>query len=88
MYSVSPAKGAKAVAIGVCMCLATGLSASSSAQTSLGVAGMSIFNTSCFNSSAANGDCLRRWANGKTQRFQVQPRMNAFGEWEWDTGSC
>lgn len=35
-----------------------------------------------------NSDCYRTYDNGEQIRFQAKRKMNAFGEWEWDSGSC
>ena len=40
------------------------------------------------NTRCVNGDCYRTYDDGRQERFQAQRRMNAFGEWEWDSGSC
>lgn len=36
-----------------------------------------------------NGDCVRRWPNGKSERFQAPRKFNPFNsQWEWDTSGC
>jgi hypothetical protein len=46
-------------------------------------AGVVSCNTRC-----NNGDCFRTYDDGRQVRFQAQRRMNAFGEFIWDAGSC
>ncbi len=43
--------------------------------------------TSC-NTRCTNADCYRTYDDGRQEHFQAQRKMNAFGEWEWDSGSC
>lgn len=36
-----------------------------------------------------NGDCVRRWPNGRSERFQAPRKFNPFNsQWEWDTSGC
>jgi hypothetical protein len=36
-----------------------------------------------------NGACLRRWPNGRSERFQAPRKFNPFtSQWEWDTSGC
>jgi hypothetical protein len=36
-----------------------------------------------------NGSCVRRWANGRSERFQAPRKFNPFtSQWEWDTSGC
>ena len=43
--------------------------------------------TSC-NTRCMNADCYRTYDDGRQEHFQAQRKLNAFGEWEWDSGSC
>lgn len=39
--------------------------------------------------SCVNGNCVRTWPNGKTERFQAPRKLNPMtGQWEWDTSGC
>jgi hypothetical protein len=39
--------------------------------------------------SCVNGSCVRRWANGRSERFQAPRKFNPFtSQWEWDTSGC
>lgn len=40
------------------------------------------------NTNCINGDCYRTYDDGRQVRIRATHRMNAFGEWEWDSGSC
>jgi hypothetical protein len=36
-----------------------------------------------------NGACVRRWPNGRSERFQAPRKFNPFNsQWEWDTSGC
>lgn len=39
--------------------------------------------------SCVNGDCVRRWPNGRSERFQAPRKFNPLkSQWEWDTSGC
>lgn len=40
------------------------------------------------NTRCSNADCYRTYDDGKQTHFQAERRLNASGEWEWDSGSC
>jgi hypothetical protein len=36
-----------------------------------------------------NGNCVRTWPNGRSERFQAPRKFNPFtSQWEWDSGGC
>jgi len=41
------------------------------------------------STNCVNGSCVRRWANGRSERFQAPRKFNPFtSQWEWDTSGC